>query len=236
MLRDSEERFSPHQPGDIALDHLARYTAAATMMKPDAEVLDIACGEGYGSALLAGKARRVTGIDISAECIEHASERYTSPNLRYVRSDASNLTFPDAFFDAVVSFETIEHCMDYAAVLDEMKRVLKPGGFLVISTPDAEEFNRGRGVANPFHLHEFTRNEFEESLSSRWRYVQMLGQRTKTYSLITGADGNFTSSFSLGHVKDQLDITLTTTIPKPMYLIGVASDAGLPGVPSIIFG
>jgi ubiquinone/menaquinone biosynthesis C-methylase UbiE len=235
MLRDSEERFSPHQTGDIALDHLTRYAAAATMVHDNDEVLDVASGEGYGSALLAVKSRRVTGVDINADCVQHATERYTTPNLRYLQANAESLPLPDGFFDVVVSFETIEHCVNPMAALAEMKRVLKPRGFLVISTPDKVEFNRDRHGVNPFHAHEFTRDEFEAALANRFKHVRMLGQTTKRYSLLTGADGNPTTTFSVGH-REGLDMWLSTVIATPMYLIGVASDAGLPATPSLVFG
>lgn len=234
-LRDSEERFSPHQTGDIALDHMARYAMALMMVKPDDEVLDVASGEGYGSALLSNRCRRVTGVDLSAEAVEHAASRYVAPNLRYLHGDAEDLPLPDQFFDVIVSFETIEHLRTPGAALAHMKRVLKPRGYVVISTPDADVYNAGRAAKNPYHPSEFTAYDFEALLAYHFRYVRMLGQSTSRYSLISSQDGSPTSSFSVASSKGQ-DMTLGPVIRKPMYLIGVASNHALPALPSLVYG
>lgn len=234
-LRDSEERFSPHQTGDIALDHMARYALAAMMVRSDAEVLDAASGEGYGTALLSTRARRLTGVDLSAEAIGHAAATYVTPNLRYLEGDVQALPLPGAFFDIVVSFETIEHVRDTTAALGEFRRVLRPGGFLLISTPDTDVFNRGRAAPNPYHPSEFTAYDFEAALSERFRYVRILGQRTARYSVIGSQDGNPTSSFAISNVQG-LQMSIGPVLRDPMYLIGIASDAALPAAPSLVHG
>jgi SAM-dependent methyltransferase len=236
MLRDSEERFSPHFKGDIALDHMARYALAATMIQSTHEVLDVASGEGYGTALLAAVANRVTGMDRSAEAVEHASAKYVRPNLRYLRGNAEQmLDLRDEFFDVVVSFETIEHLQYPNTFLNEVKRVLKPTGFLIISTPDEEVFNEGRAAPNPFHLHEFSRYDFDVTLTDRWKYTRLLGQTTSRYSVIASADGNPVNAFMMGRDREG-SVELQGVIPRPMYLIGIASDVGLPGANSLVYG
>lgn len=234
MLRDSEERFSPHMRGDIASDHLARYAFATMLIDADSEVLDIASGEGYGAAMLSGKASRVTGVDNSYDAVQHARAEYFSPNIRYIHGDATNLELDDAFFDYIVSFETIEHIKDPDKALSEMRRVLKPNGVLVISTPDRDVFNLGRAAPNPYHLHEFSAQEFESALSAQFRFVRMMGQNTARYSLIASMDGNPTSSFTIGSVDGQ-SIAMRPVIHKPMYMIAICSNGGLPAPPTIVF-
>ena len=121
------ERFVPGAAGEIWYEHWHRYHFAAPLVA-GSEVLDVACGAGYGSALLARRALRVTGADIAPSAIDHARRRYAGvANLEFRQADCAALPFADASFDAVVSFETIEHIAGQAAFLDEVRRVLRPG-------------------------------------------------------------------------------------------------------------
>src|SRR5262245_31216724 len=103
------ERFVPGAAGEIWYEHWHRYHFAASLVA-GREVLDVACGEGYGSALLARSAAQVTGADIAPAAISHARGRYAGqPNLAFCEADCAALPFADGSFDVVVSFETIEH-------------------------------------------------------------------------------------------------------------------------------
>ncbi|HEY0433333.1 MAG TPA: class I SAM-dependent methyltransferase, partial [Chitinophagaceae bacterium] len=106
------ERFVPLEQllnDEIAFEHLHRYHSASLLTK-DKNVVDIACGEGYGSAILAPTAKQVTGIDISEEVIAHARKTYgNTPNLRFKVGTAEAIPVPDHTIDVVVAFETIEH-------------------------------------------------------------------------------------------------------------------------------
>jgi SAM-dependent methyltransferase len=90
------------------------------------------------------------------------------------------LSFPDASFDVVVSFETIEHIPDDEAYLDEMRRVCRPGGLFLCSTPNRKVMNPGRGIEdgsfNPHHVREYDAAQLSERLARRFRDVQLLGQ------------------------------------------------------------
>ncbi|MFB9067150.1 class I SAM-dependent methyltransferase [Pseudofulvimonas gallinarii] len=120
----------------IYLMHIASYRFARDYCAGK-RVLDLGCGSGYGAASLAGTAESIVAVDISREAIEFASERYRAPNLSFRQIHAgSALPFADETFDVVLSFQVIEHVADEAGYLREARRVLKPGGHMIIVTPD----------------------------------------------------------------------------------------------------
>src|SRR5689334_12156293 len=135
-LEFTGERFVPGIAGGIAHEHWHRY-AFARRFVPQRRVVDVACGEGYGSALLAASAATVTGIDIDAATVAHAARQYGAANVRFAVGSAAALPLPDASADVVVSFETIEHLPAEAQprMLAEFARVLAPGGIIVLSSP-----------------------------------------------------------------------------------------------------
>lgn len=131
--------------------HLARYEWAVRQAR--GTILDAACGTGYGSSLLASVGT-VCGVDYSEEALALAQARL--PNGRFVVARLPDVPFPDGSFDTVVSFETIEHIKDDRALLREFARVLRPGGLLLLSTPNRE---REGARDNPFHEHEYVLEE-----------------------------------------------------------------------------
>lgn len=141
---------------------------------------DVACGEGYGSALLASEAARVVGADIAAEAIAHARDRYaTVPNLHFEEGSATSLPLSEGSMDAVVSFETIEHLPrdDQSRMIEEFARVLKTDGILVLSTPNPIEYSIARGYHNPFHCHEPERTELAGLLAGAFPAQRWYRQR-----------------------------------------------------------
>ncbi len=176
--------FNPYQESL----HLNRYEYACGFVG-GRKVLDIACGTGYGCAMLAKSgAAFVTGLDLDAGAIQFARQTYSADNIRFDTGNAQHLAdIEDASFDVVTSFETIEHLPDVEAYLAELCRVLKPGGLFLVSTPDRRLEStlyplRGR-PNNPFHLREYTRRQFVEVVSTRFEPEELLGQSFVSYML-----------------------------------------------------
>jgi len=152
-------------------------------------VLDAACGEGYGSSILARHAAAVTGVDISPETIAHAQQRYPASNIDFQAADCAELPFEDDSFDCIVSFETLEHLEPQDALLAGFRRVLRPGGFLLISTPDKAVYTDKMGNRNAFHVSELYRDEFEALLRRHFSAIRLAGQKLGFHSAIWTLDG-----------------------------------------------
>jgi SAM-dependent methyltransferase len=138
------------------------------------DVVDLACGEGYGVDVLARRARRVTGVDANPEAHEHARLRYTKPGIRFVRDLVESWSEP---CDVVVFLQTIEHVQDPDAVLAHIKDMLRPGGTVYVSTPNlltlappgAEKSD------NPWHVREYRAEEFRRLCARVFDRVELLG-------------------------------------------------------------
>lgn len=190
QLEFTGERFTPECVREIRYEHIHRYAVAAELTRGK-RVLDAACGEGYGACLLARTAGSVTGVDISAAAIGHATERYRAGNLAFQVADCCALPFEDGCFDAVVSFETLEHLEAQDRLIREFRRVLAADGFLVISSPDKAVYTDRLENRNPFHVRELYREELERLLAQHFPAVRLLGQRLAFHSMIwslAGAD------------------------------------------------
>lgn len=230
ILEFSGERFTPECVREILYEHLHRYAFAAPLAA-GRRVLDAACGEGYGSAMLAAKAASVLGLDVSAEAVAHARNRYgRRPNLAFAIADVTRLDhLPDASFDLIVSFETLEHVEAQEAMLDSFARLLAPGGMLLVSTPDKRVYSELAGFRNEFHVRELYRDEFEQMLAARFAHQRLFGQKLLFQSVMwdAAAPGRWAASTHGGDLQ-ALDYA-------PMYWIAAcARDAetldGLPGL------
>lgn len=171
------ERVIPGQVDpDLWNEHVARYLFAARLSRAKL-VLDLGCGTGYGSAILAAEASTV-GLDSSTIAIEFARRNYAKPNLGFAVGTCNALPFRDAAVDLVVAFEVIEHLLDWASMLREARRVLKQRGHFVVSTPNKSYYatTRQHSGPNPFHEHEFEFDEFRESLSAVFPHVCLFVQ------------------------------------------------------------
>jgi len=224
------ERFVPELHGDIELEHIHRYLQASEIAEGKM-VLDIACGEGYGSAILANKATYVTGVDISSAAIQHAGRTYQKANLEFKVGSCADIPLPDASVDLVVSFETIEHHDQHHEMMREIKRVLRPSGVLLISSPEKRSYSDQGQSRNPYHVKELYQHEFEQLLQLYFRNTVYFGQRILYGSSIF--------SFScqtavVCHQKQGDGMVSTPGVRDPLYLIALASDNALPRVSSSV--
>lgn len=163
------------------LEHSQRYLFVSKFTK-NKVVLDLGCGEGYGSIILkkAG-AIKVIGLDNDQSIIKMAQKKYSLPSVSFKKGDAYKLPFRDQFFDLVVSLELIEHLANQQKFLNEVKRVLKPQGVFFLSTPNKINY---RGLTSPFHCHEFTLKELRSVLSASFKKVIIFGQQIVNHRLL----------------------------------------------------
>ena len=231
-LSFSGERFTPEVEGQIAIEHLHRY-ALACELAAGKTVLDIACGEGYGSAMLSGKAKKVIGIDISIEAVKHAAKRYQNSNIEFKIGNCSKIPLSNASADLVVSFETIEHHDQHGQMMQEIKRVLRPGGVLLISSPDKYFYSEQNGYNNPYHVKELYEKDFKQLINIYFKKSIFFGQRM-LYGSAIFAETQSNQSKVYHQNKESL-IENVLGMPAPIYWLGVASDEEIPTLPSSIF-
>ena len=162
------ERYVPQLKGNIALEHVHRYLMACELAK-DRVVLDMACGEGYGTEMLARVAHTAIGVDISNEAVAHATQKYEKSNLFFATGSCADVPLPQSSVDLVVSFETIEHHDQHEAMMAEIKRVLRPDGLLIMSSPEHYEYSVKPGMINQYHVKELYRNEFDALIGSHFQ-------------------------------------------------------------------
>lgn len=213
------ERFVPAEMSGrlVEAEHVLRYRWAA-QHGGQRTILDAGCGVGYGAGILkeAGAAR-VVGVDSSAAVVE-AARAQVPDGVSFEVADVASLAHPDDAFDLVVCFEVIEHVDDRDAVLDELVRVLAPGGLLLISSPNRERYMPG----NPHHRHEYTPSELYAALTPRFAHVNMVRQHVMVASVLTSADPE--ASLAGAGVRR----LVTPCEDEEIYTLAVAGDGQLP--------
>jgi SAM-dependent methyltransferase len=156
-------------------EHAARYVFSLPFVE-NKTVLDIACGTGYGIAIVKRSAAYVTGVDIDPQAAAEAKAECNG-KASVLLGNGLGLPFADGSFDVITSFETLEHLHERATFLSELNRVLKAGGVLLLSTPNANYSQPVDGKpANPFHIHEYTPDELRRELEARFVIETFLGQ------------------------------------------------------------
>lgn len=225
----SGERLEPFVFNEATLEHLHRYALASELVQGKT-VLDIACGEGYGTRFLAADAAAVTGIDIDASTIKKAQATYQQPNLQFKRGSITQIPEAANSFDMVVSFETLEHVADHEAVLRDVKRVLKENGLFIVSTPDKKAYTDATGYRNPHHQKELYEGEFKSLLQQHFQNLMFLRQTFVQGSLV------FPEGVASGFKQYTGDYNslLENRMPAS-YWIALASDGALPPVRASLF-
>ncbi len=181
---------------DIRDDHIERYLLAASLLKPGWRVLDIACGVGYGSFLMAERVAgvEVDGVDVAEEAIAYAREHYAHGNVRYGLGDALTSELRKAHYDAVVSFETLEHLSDDRRFMERLYDAVRPGGRLILSSPN-EDVLPFSPSSFPYHVRHYTSREMEELLKECGFYV--LVRLSQTDREGGGVRAGFGGAFSI---------------------------------------
>jgi O-antigen biosynthesis protein len=233
LIEWTGERCVPWAPDvQVVYEHLHRYMWAARVVT-GRRVLDLGSGEGFGSAILAGSASRVVGVDVDERTIEHSRLNYAAGNLEYLLGSALDLSrFEDGSFGAIVAFEIIEHVQDQERVLEEARRLLADDGVLIISTPDRRLYSEASGQRNPFHEHELGLEEFHELLGLYFPHLASWGQRTITGSHMTAIG----SSPAKGAPAKAPDFYIersgeewrVASDPAALYMVALASKTQLP--------
>ncbi|WP_189053352.1 class I SAM-dependent methyltransferase [Longimycelium tulufanense] len=153
-----------------------RHEAAYEALLPHcvaADVLEAGCGEGYGAALISTVASSVLALDYDELTARHVARRY--PRLHVVRGNLAQLPLPAAAVDVVANLQVIEHLWDQEGFLRECARVLRPGGKLLVTTPNRITFSPGRDTPlNPFHTRELSPAELDELLRAAGFTVERL--------------------------------------------------------------
>lgn len=224
------ERLETFITNDAMLEHLHRYIISHELVK-GLSVLDIACGEGYGTNLLAKSAKEITGIDIDENTIIHAQKTYTSKNLIFKKGSITNIPEPENKFDVIVCFETLEHIDEHEKALTELKRVLKQEGIIIISTPDKKYYSGIPNYHNPFHKKELYEHEFKSLITSFFKYSRYYSQRSLAASLILEEDENSIKTFFTG----DYDSIKEQTSFYGVFKIAVASDNQIPDINTGLF-
>src|SRR5215475_13843617 len=195
----------------ISLEHLHRYSYASELLKGK-RVLDLAVREGHGTWLLSHTAQVVVGLDADETVVQQAANRHKRDNLQFLAGSGLNIPLSsDQAFDAVVCFDAIEEATNLQRLLDEVKRVLTPDGFFIISSP-----NEGASES-PFNAKTFGHDEMHQFLKSRFKHVQLFQQVIYANSTIQSGSANPNGS---GHGKTE-----------PQYLLAIASDAPVSSFP-----
>lgn len=201
-------KFSNKSELYIHLMHIATYEYAKRFVI-NKKVLDFGCGSGYGTKMLAESAESVTGVDISKEAIDFAGKNYPSSNLDFK-------TIPNISgekFDVITSFQVIEHVPNDNKYIDDLKKLLNPGGYLLISTPDKTNrlFNYIQQPWNVFHLKEYTAGSLKSLLQKHFNHVDVLK---------IGSEADFVLD-EINRTKKQKTMTLPCTLSIYPYSLRV---------------
>ena len=213
------ERIDPLDvpPGILSL-HQVRYEFAKPFCA-GGTALDVACGAGYGTDLLAGPARYAIGLDLDEAAIGFARKQYARPGLRYLVGDAQALPFAARSFDVVISFETIEHLPDIDRYLREVQRLLTPGGTYIVSTPKVRRTTHR--PKNPHHTVEYSVEDFRRVLETHFADVELYGQvrvQSRMHRWLQRADVLGVRHYIPGRMRRRIDRQLGTAPFEEMSL------------------
>lgn len=215
----------------FTIEHLHRYALVLEIAKGK-RVLDIASGEGYGSNLLATVAKSVVGVDIDPIAVDHAQKKYQASNLTFQVGSTSAIPAAPGAFDLVVSFETLEHHDRHQEMYSEIKRVLRPNGVLLISTPNKRNFSDLTGHRNEFHVKELYLDEFIAINQSFFTNFVIFDQKLFLNSIVSQSNASTQLTIYSGN---HAAVSKSDSCPAPTYHLCLASDSELPQLNTSIF-
>ena len=167
--RSSPEDFVIYLMHEATYRFASRYTSGK-------RVLDYGCGSGYGTREIAENALAITGVDVADDAIADATAAFQRDNLAFRTIDPEKrLPFDDASFDVVLSFQVFEHVVDADRYLGEIRRVLAPGGRLILATPDrSTRLLPGQRPWNRWHVREYDRRSLHEAMARHFPHLEIL--------------------------------------------------------------
>lgn len=179
------DEFASKQEYVLHLIHTPAYVSASSLTE-NKKVLDLGCNTGYGTEILFKSSNNIIGVDVSERAILSAKNKYSHLGINFQLIDGVQLPFNDNEFDVIVSFQVIEHIVDYEKYMNELKRVLKPQGIVIFTTPNALlRLDPGMKPWNKFHVREFNHSELKSLLKTFFPQVSILGlfAREPLYSI-----------------------------------------------------
>lgn len=164
--------------------HVVVYEHVANKIDAKDIILDLGCGEGYGSNLLSTRASFILGTDYDYDTLHHAKGKYAKNNLLFIQSSGNLQPFKDNAFDVICSLQVIEHIEEDQSYLSEIARTINDKGVVFISTPNKLTFSPDSVVGNPFHIREYRPGELSDLLSQFFAEVVIYGLSIKSDSRI----------------------------------------------------
>jgi SAM-dependent methyltransferase len=217
---ESPERFDPAVGTGtlVHAEHVARYWWAAHLTA-GLDVLDAGCGTGYGTAILAGsKPRRLLAFDIAQEAVD-ATQAAVGDAAEVGLGDVGDLPIADDSVDVVVCFEVIEHVEQREDAVREFARVLRPGGVLLISSPNRNQYPSG----NEHHVYEYTPDELEQELHAEFANVELYRQHAWLGTVIAADD-----DLAAGAGADARLHVTRSDVGEETFTVAIAGDGELP--------
>src|SRR3989344_3026164 len=181
MLSKTQERIIPenfdsYEAYLLYLRHLFAYEFAKNVIDKNSFVLDIGTGEGYGTKLLSKNIKKIVGIDVDKNTIKHASNKYASENCTFKLYKGRRIPYKENTFDAIVSFQVIEHIKDDMNYLFEVRRVLKKDGIFIFTTPNRlYRLKPNQKPLNKFHIREYCPKSLNNLLERVFSKIEMKG-------------------------------------------------------------
>lgn len=213
------KKFESKEEYLLYLRHLFAYYFAKDNILENSAVLEVGCGEGYGTFLLQKKFKKIIGLDVDKNIVAHASKKYGSENCIFRVYDGLKLPYKDDTFDAVISFQVIEHIQDDINYISEIYRILKRNGIFLLTTPNRTyRLKPGQKPWNRFHIREYYLHELENILKNKFLDIKVWGirgdeevQRIETERVKQGLGIN---SFVLLNLRKIIPETLKPVIIK----------------------